>query len=280
VLIVRYGYGPMQRLDRILAVRSVATRAKGHLPGVVVGLLVYLAAGWSTPTEGRSSESPAAGADVRAPRVSTLAPNSDRALRSDRPTISSGTWTALTHQPPVAVTNCLLLTDAAVMCQQTQSNAWYRLTPDNTGSYIEGTWTRLASMVSGYRPLYFASAVLPDGRVIVEGGEYNCNPQCIEVWQTRGAIYDPATNIWTAVSPPPGWMSIGDASGVVLANGTFRLADCCTNKVALFTAGSLTWSATGNSLAQENDEAGLTLLPDGTVLTVDVFPQDSLSSCL
>jgi hypothetical protein len=164
------------------------------------------------------------------------------------------------------------------MCQQSQSNAWYRLTPDNTGSYINGTWTQLASMVSGYRPLYFASAVLADGRVIVEGGEYNCIPRCIALWQTQGAIYDPATNSWTAVSPPAGWTSIGDASGVVLENGTFMLADCCSNKVALFNAANLTWSATGNSLAQENDEAGLTLLPDGTVLTVDVFPQDTLGS--
>ena len=53
----------------------------------------------------------------------------------------------------------------------------------------------------------------------------------------------------------------------MLENGTFMLADCCSNKVALFNAADLTWSATGNSLAQENDEAGLTLLPDGTVLT-------------
>jgi hypothetical protein len=252
--------------------------SKARLPGVVIGLLVYLAAGSSIPAQGRSSPPQAAGADVRASKVSTPAPSANRASQSDRPAISSGTWTALTHQPPVAVTNCLLLTDATVMCQQSSSNAWYRLTPDNTGSYINGTWTQLASMASGYRPLYFASAVLADGRVIVEGGEYNCTAGCFEVWQTQGAIYDPATDSWTRVSPPPGWTSIGDASGVVLANGTFMLADCCTNKVALFNAGTLTWSATGNSLAQENDEAGLTLLPDGTVLTVDVFPHDTLRS--
>ena len=28
-------------------------------------------------------------------------------------------------------------------------------------------------MASDYGPLFFASAVLPDGRVVVEGGEYN-----------------------------------------------------------------------------------------------------------
>src|SRR5438067_2148835 len=83
---------------------------------------------------------------------------------SNSPTISTGTWTALAHQPPVAITNCLLLTDGRVMCQRYGSNAWYTLTPDSSGSYINGTWTQIASMASGYDPIYFASAVLADGR--------------------------------------------------------------------------------------------------------------------
>jgi hypothetical protein len=37
------------------------------------------------------------------------------------------------------------------------------------------TWSQIASLPSGYIPSFFASAVLPDGRVIVEGGEYNDN---------------------------------------------------------------------------------------------------------
>ena len=41
-----------------------------------------------------------------------------------------------------------------------------------------------------YTPLYFASAILPDGRMIVEGGEYiGENP----VWSNQGAIYNPVT---------------------------------------------------------------------------------------
>ena len=50
---------------------------------------------------------------------------------------------------------------------------WWKLTPDEFGSYVNGTWTQLASLPDGYSPLYYASAVLPDGRVIIEGGEYN-----------------------------------------------------------------------------------------------------------
>jgi hypothetical protein len=75
-------------------------------------------------------------------------------------------------------------------------------------------------MQAGYAPLYFSSAVLPDGRVIVEGGEYDCVSGCTAVWQTQGSIYDPVTNTWTPVSPPSGWTTIGDASGIVLADGT------------------------------------------------------------
>jgi hypothetical protein len=38
--------------------------------------------------------------------------------------------------------------------------------PDIHGSYVNGTWSPIASMPAGYGPLYFGSAVLPDGRVV------------------------------------------------------------------------------------------------------------------
>src|SRR5438045_4190095 len=88
---------------------------------------------------------------------------------------SGQTWTALTNQPGVPVGLPLLLTDGTVMVQQMTSQGfgtgqWSRLTPDITGSYVNGTWSQLASMPSGYAPLFYASAVLPDGRVVIEGG--------------------------------------------------------------------------------------------------------------
>ena len=79
--------------------------------------------------------------------------------------------------------------------------------------------------------LYHASAVLPDGRVIIEGGEYNFLQA---VWTNLGAIYDPVTNTWTSVAPPtflgfgPFPRTIGDAQGVVLFDGMFMQANCCT----------------------------------------------------
>jgi hypothetical protein len=177
------------------------------------------------------------------------------------------TWTPLAHQPSFSAATAHLLTDGTVMVQALESGAWWRLTPDNTGSYINGTWSQLASMPSGYGPLYFASAVLPDGRVVVEGGEYNNSGAA--VWTTLGAIYNPTTNSWTSIAPPSGWTTIGDAQSVVLPNGTFMLANCCTTQSALLNPSNLTWTITGSGKTGNNDEEGWTLLPSGKVLAVD-----------
>jgi len=158
---------------------------------------------------------------------------------------------------------------------------WYRLTPDSKGNYVDGTWSKIASMPAGYAPLYFASAILPDGRMIVEGGEYNgTDPN--GVWTNRGAIYNPVTNSWRTVAPPPGWANIGDAQSDVLANGTFMLAQACQNCTAangslstadaLFNATGLSWTVLGGAGKNDpNDEEGWTLEPSGQLLTVDTW---------
>ncbi len=170
----------------------------------------------------------------------------------------------------------LQLTDGTVMVQsQGASNSgsgdWWRLTPDDTGSYVNGTWTQLASLPADYAPLYFASAMLPDGRVIIEGGEYNLGA---EVWTNLGAIYDPVANTWTEVSPPTGeeWVRIGDGPSTVLANGTFMLGASGysgTTAQALLAESTLSWTSTGTGKADGNGEEGWSLLPNGDVLTVD-----------
>jgi hypothetical protein len=183
-------------------------------------------------------------------------------------TAGAQTWTPLVNQPSFAASNPLLLTDGTVIAHNACAVDWWRLRPDSRGSYVNGTWSRIASLPAGYGPLYFSSAVLADGRVIVEGGEYNF---CNAVWSNQGAIYDPIADTWTAVKPPAGWQTIGDAQGTVLADGTFMLANCCTRETALFNARKLTWTATGAGKATINDEEGWTLLPDGRVLTVDAY---------
>ncbi len=77
------------------------------------------------------------------------------------------TWTPLAHQPSFNASTALLLTDGTVMIHQSGGQQWWKLTPDITGSYINGTMTKQASLPAGYSPLYYASAVLSDGRLIV-----------------------------------------------------------------------------------------------------------------
>jgi len=186
-------------------------------------------------------------------------------------------WIPLANQPNVnlGLGNPLLLTDGTVILHEACGPRWFRLVPDPYGSYVNGTWKRIASLPTGYAPLYFGSAVLADGRVMMAGGEYNAtNGNCKPVWTNQGAIYDPKTNQWTMVAPPPGWTSIGDAQSVVLANGTYMQANCCTTESALLDATALTWTITGSNKKDVYDEEGWTLLPDGTVLTVDAYVFD------
>lgn len=169
--------------------------------------------------------------------------------------------------------NPLLLTDGTVIAQVSCTANWYKFTPDNTGSYINGTWAAIASLPSGYAPRFAGSAVLPDGRVIVEGGEYNNSGGCNAVWTTKGAIYDPVANTWASVTPPSGWTTIGDAAGIVLPNGTYMQTNCCDSppKAALLNPSTLTWTTTGTGKFDVYDEESMALLPDGTVLTVDAY---------
>ena len=50
-----------------------------------------------------------------------------------------GTWTPLTNQPTFGVGTMLLLTDGTVMCQNSGTPHWWKLTPDITGSCASGT---------------------------------------------------------------------------------------------------------------------------------------------
>ena len=187
----------------------------------------------------------------------------------------SQAWIPLVNQPNpyLGLSNPLLLTDGTVILHEACGRAWYKLTPDQYGDYVNGSWSRIAALPAGYAPLYFGSAVLPDGRVVMEGGEYNAatGNDCEPVWTNLGAIYDPKKNKWTAIDPPANWTSIGDAQSVVLPDGTYMQANCCTKESALLDASNLTWTITGKGKFDVNDEEGWTLLPDGTVLTVDAY---------
>jgi hypothetical protein len=183
---------------------------------------------------------------------------------------SAQKWQPLKHRGTYTGVGALtLLTDGTVLLHEEQSNAqnWYRLTPDNAGSYINGTIKAIATLPSGYAPVYFGSVVLPDGRYIIEGGEYNNG---FAAWTNLGAIYDPAKNKWTSIKPPTGWSTIGDAQSVILADGTYMQANCCNMQQAYFHPKTLDWTnITNTGKADRFDEEGWNLLPNGDVLTVD-----------
>lgn len=157
----------------------------------------------------------------------------------------------------------LLLTDGAVMVQSSCSPQWWKLVPDASGSYVHGTWVRLADSATG--PLYYASAVLADGRVFIAGGEYN---NCIRADLYAGQIYNPVSNSWSNIALPPGWTHIGDAPCCVLPNGKILLGSIDGTETQIYDPLTNTWMAGGNKAAGA-DEESWTLMPDETVLTVE-----------
>ena len=181
---------------------------------------------------------------------------------------SAQTLKNLVNQPPDGAIVGFLMTDGTVMYQGNGYSDWWRLTPDKFGSYVNGTWKQLASLPSGYAPLYFAASVLADGRLIIEGGEYNFGTFA---FTNMGAVYDPAKDTWTMQKPPKGWGFIGDSPSTVLPNGHFLIGSKFDKRDAELDPATLTWTEVSSTGKRDrNAEEGWTLMPDGSVLTYDV----------
>jgi len=182
-------------------------------------------------------------------------------------TASWGNWTDKSGNMygPAYMHNPLLLTDGRVM--GVIGNRVFALSPDIFGSYTNGTWSELAHMPVDNRPVYFASAVLPSGQVIISGGEYNTNGN-----YDRTVLYDPVTNSWSDIPKPSFATVISDAPSVVLPNGQFMLGLCVTSPAmgALLNITSLTWTQKKffNKIGAWCDEDGWTMLPNGDMLSV------------
>ncbi|MFL6689313.1 MAG: hypothetical protein ACJ8IR_03865 [Alphaproteobacteria bacterium] len=186
-----------------------------------------------------------------------------------------GKWVNLKNPfpGPTGPDTALLMTDGTVLMHSWCTSKWYRLTPDNKGRYVNGTWTTAGSLPTGYFPFFFASEVLPDGRMMINGGEYNFSDgDCGGgAWTAKGALYDNVSDTWTSVDPPTGWAKIGDAQSVVLPSLSYMVANCCTSQQAIATikGTKVTWTGTGTGKADVNDEEGWTQLPNGKIITVD-----------
>jgi len=204
--------------------------------------------------------------------------SADQPLALQSPSLSASataaapSLTPLTNQLPDGINFTMLLTDGTVMAQDaTYLNMWWKLTPDINGSYLNGTWTQLASLPVAYSPYAGSEAVLADGRVVLIGGEYS-GPDEDFTLTNEGAIYDPRTDTWSALAAPPGFNYIGDSPNTVLPDGRFLLGDKLSKQDSALDPHTLRWTnlrATGKN--DFNAEEGWTLLPDGKVLTLDVL---------
>jgi len=59
----------------------------------------------------------------------------------------SGTFTALVSDAPNSSNTMMLETNGTVLMEGGGiTNTWYTLTPNSSGSYVNGTWSRVASM--------------------------------------------------------------------------------------------------------------------------------------
>jgi hypothetical protein len=199
----------------------------------------------------------------------------------------AGTWTELLNPMPGSGSGSgemLLLSDGSVMVQGGGAGGlafkdWYRLTPDSHGDYADGTWSRLAPMV--LPRLDYAAVTLPDGDVMVLGGEYtpgvgsspgdnseadsqrNPPPRTNET-----EIYDPVANTWTVTAPVPE-PKYGDEPAVVLPGGTVITSAGFNTNTYIYDPATNTWSTgpqrpNGDTGYEEN---WLTL-PGGRILAV------------
>jgi len=173
-----------------------------------------------------------------------------------------------------------LLTDGSVMMQEFKSifgatwgtTRWWKLSPDQSGSYANGTWSSLAD--SSVARTYYASAVLADGRVVVCGGEYSDASGTVEKdFNNTCEIYDPFMDKWSSFSgpgaggiPPAVWSEIGDAPSALLPDGTFLIGSIDNASLAKLDPSTLTWTslAPGRSVPS-NDEDSWVLMPDSTI---------------
>jgi hypothetical protein len=174
----------------------------------------------------------------------------------------------LVHPAPDGMVIGFLLTDGTVLAQGYNDTDFWKLTPDNTGSYVNGTWTQVASLPKGYSPDAGSSAIIADGRLIFVGGEYNFGNFTLTDICT---VYDPVANTWTEFNPPAGWHYIGDSPNSVLPDGNFLLGRKLNKKIAVLAPSTLTWTEMAFKGKKDfNAEEGWTLLPNGTILTADV----------
>jgi hypothetical protein len=116
--------------------------------------------------------------------------------------------------------------------------------------------------------LYFASNVLPSGKVFVQGGEYTDQGT---VWTNTGEVFDPALGTWTPTSTFP-QSRFGDDPSEVLPDGRVLVGYLSGPDTYFYDPASDTWSYAATKLRNDrSDEETWVKLPDGSLLSYDIF---------
>jgi hypothetical protein len=197
-------------------------------------------------------------------------------LLEGRDLLQGGTWTPVAQNIPDSegAQHMQLLSDGRIMVQggndtggQQNGNKWYALTPDSSGSYVNGTWTTLASMSTQRNA--FGSTLLQDGRFLVVGGEHTGTPLTTNEANT-GEIYNPLSNTWVGIPDYPE-SQFGDGNLETLPNGS--VIGTYLNDVQNFIYHPATnnWTPAANKLnGDASAEEGMLKLPDGSLLMYEI----------
>lgn len=205
-------------------------------------------------------------------------------------------WTSLSPLPGIqggsvhfVPDTMLLLTDGSVLVHQRMNEhlpvatgmEWFRLRPDAAGKYESGTWSGPFNMRAARQ--YFSSGMLRDGRIFVLGGEYSTSEPLDAsgnaVDTATGEIFDPVSNTWSDMTKPATYDWVRrDAAACVLADGRVLFGAAWSNRSAVWNPVAGTWQEAGLAFGTaaaptkvgNGDEETWTLLPDGSVLTVNI----------
>jgi hypothetical protein len=186
---------------------------------------------------------------------------------------AQGTWTYLNNLAPNSNGGVMiLLSDGSVITKtfdgggDGNGNIWNKLTPDSTGSYVNGTWSTIAPMAD--TRTYFSLQMLRSGKLYVAGGEYGSGGP-------RGEVYDPVTDTWTPCGPIDADDTLVDANSMMLPDG--RVLQSVVNSATLgYGKKVYFYDPITNSyspaprVSGDFDESSWVMLPDNSVLFVDI----------
>lgn len=187
-------------------------------------------------------------------------------------TFAQGTWTAVTDTAP-GLNNgvMLLLTDGSVITitvndpnavwDDSANATWNKLTPDSTGSYVNGKWSVIAPMA--HSRIYFSSQVLQNGKVYIAGGEFGTGSGLAE-------LYDPLTDTWSNIPGVPNGYYLGDCNSDMLPDG--RVLQNVVDDGTHSSGTNLIYDPVSDSIipgphcGYSDDEAAWLKLPDYSIL--------------